>query len=166
MEKENNHYKYIETLIKLYTDVDCYSIGTYSECAICILEQEDRYIVAIGERGHYHCIEEVNTPNEVVYAALKKAGVEYQTTDYEKIRDKFLEKNIDYVEKLLKDESFLEMSREISKHFDYDTLKMMAIFNIVELSNEEIDVNVLDNKMQFLIAALLVKKPKDKIIRK
>ncbi len=166
MEKENNHYKYIETLINLYTDLDCYSIGAYGECTICILEKDDSYMVAIGEKGHYHCIKIVNTPNEAVYAALDMSGISYKTTDYERIRDEFLEKNIDYVEKLLKNENFLKTIPEISKHFDYESLEMIAIFIIVELNNKAIPIEELDNKMQFLIATLLVKRPKDKVIRK
>ena len=166
MEKENNHYKYIETLINLYTDLDCYSIGAYGECAVCILEKDDGYMVAIGERGHYHCIKMFKTPNEAVYAALENSGVEYQTTDYERIRDKFLESNIEYVEKLLKDENFLKTIPEIGKHFDSKSLEMMAIFSMVELNNKAIPIEELDNKMQFLIAALLVKRPKDKVMRK
>lgn len=162
MEKENNHYEYIKTLINLYTDLDCYSYGSYKESAICILENENSYIVAIGER----ILKAVKTPNEAVYTALEISGVNYKTNDFERIRDKFLEKNIDYVEKLLKDENFLKTIPEISKHFDYENLKMMAIFSIIELVDRKIDSKILDNKMQFLIASLLVKKPEDKVIRK
>ena len=160
------HYEYIKTLINLYTDINCFSYGCYSECAICILENEDSYTVAIGEKGNYHCIKKVKTPNEAVYTALEMAGISYKTDDFEEIRDKFLEKNIDYVEKLLKDESFLKTIPEISKHFDSKNLEMMAIFSMITLEDREIVQEDLDNKMQFLVAALLVKKPQDKIKRK
>ncbi len=163
---ENNHYEYIKTLISLYTDDNYFSYGGYSECAICIIENNGVYTVALGERGHYHFEKQVKTPNEAAYAALKMVSVESQTTDFERIRDKFLEKNINYVEKLLKDEEFLKTIPEISKHFDWDSLKMMTIFSIVELGDGDIDSKILDNKMRFLVAALLAKKPEEKIKRK
>ena len=150
------YYNYIKALLYLYDEEKFYVFDDYAEEAFTIKGEEGNYKLLLGSRGYLSELARARTPNEIVYKTLENIGRDYLIDSYEVIRDKILEKNKDLVEELLQDSNFQVQVSNLKKEYDNDKLKELALQEIVELT----DTDINKEKLELLIAYFFARGPK------
>ena len=160
MEKGKKYYDYIKALLYLYDEYKFYVFENYAEAALIIKGECGNYKLYLGERGLVSYLDEAKTPNEIVYKTLFQGGRNYLVDSYEVIRDKILERNIDYVEELLKDKEFQELVLKLKKENSNDKLKDLALEHLAKLTDEKLINSYSKDNLRLLLAYFFAKGPK------
>lgn len=150
------YYNYIKGLLYLYDEEKFYVFDDYVEAGLIIQGEDGNYKLYYGERGGKFEIAKAKTPNEIVYKTLENIGRDYLIDSYEVVRDKILEKNKDLVEELLEDSNFKVKVSKLKEEYDSDKLKELALQEIIELT----ETNINKEKLVLLIAYFFAREPK------
>ena len=157
MKKGKKYYDYINALIHLYEEETFYVFEDYAEAAVIIKGECGNYQAYVGERGVLHFEGEAQTPNEIAYIALGGRGT---IDSYEVIRDKILERNIDYVEELLKDKEFQELVLKLKEENSNDKLEELALEHLAKIADEKLTNSYSKDNLRLLLAYFFAKGPK------